>query len=139
MDQGTLVNGQINDGQKLIDRLAENGVAVLAACWMKESDGGLWYLYLVTPLVGEDGARRPAYHRINAVIRALPQPLRMDPFQKKVVGPLEPVGQAILDLQRRYAGRLPVWYGEATLGGVSIDAAYLYPPTVLAPARQGPA
>jgi hypothetical protein len=133
MDQGTLVESQINEGQKLIDRLVENGIAVLAACWMKESDGGLWYLYLVTPLVGEDGSRRPAYRRINAVIRAMSQPLGIDPYQKKVVGPSEPVGQAILDLQRRYAGRLPLWYGEATLGGVSIDAAYIYPPRVLAP------
>ncbi len=135
MDQRTLVESQIADGQKLIDRLVENGIAVLAACWMKESDGGLWYLYLVTPLVEEGGSTRPAYHCVNAVIRAMPQPLRIDPFQKKVVGPSEPVGQAILDLQRRYADRLPVWYGEATLGGVSIDAAYVYPPPVLTPAQ----
>jgi hypothetical protein len=131
MDQGTLVEGQINAGQKLIDRLGENGVVVMAACWMKESDGGLWFLYLATPLVGNDGARLPAYARIDAVIRALPQPLGIDPFRIKVVGPSERVGQAILEVQRRYPSRPGGRYDGASLGGVSIDEAYVYPPPVL--------
>ena len=41
MDQGTLVEMQIEDGQLLIDRLAEDGVAVTAAFWAKESESGV--------------------------------------------------------------------------------------------------
>jgi len=130
MDQGTLVESQIDDAEKLIARLAENGVVVAAACWMKESDGGLWYLYLVTPLVTEEEGKRPAYMRINAVIRAMPHPLHIDPFQIKVVGLSSSVAQTIFDFQRRQAGRLPAWFQGASLGGVSIEAAYIYPPLV---------
>ncbi len=100
MDQGTLVGDQITEGQKVIGRLVENGVPVTAACWMKESDGGIWFLYLVTPLVGEDGGTRPAYRRINDVIRALPQPLGIDPFHIKAVGPSEPAARIAVDQLR---------------------------------------
>ncbi len=71
MDQGTLVAMQIEDGQRLIDRLVGEGIAVTAACWAKESESGQWFLYIATPLVGEDGAKRPAYRRVNTVIREM--------------------------------------------------------------------
>src|SRR5437660_12729851 len=71
MAQATLVEMQINEGQRLIDRLAKEGVAVTGAAWVKESENGDWYLYVVTPLVGEDGATKPAYRRVNRVIREM--------------------------------------------------------------------
>jgi hypothetical protein len=131
MDKTTLVEGQIDDGQKLIARLAENGIAVTAASWMKESDGGRWYLYLATPLVSDDEGTRPAYRRINAVIRALPEPLGFSPFQIKAVGSAGAIAQAIEDFQRRHPVRYPLPYGGPSLGGVSIDAAYVYPAPVV--------
>src|SRR5437879_12500211 len=91
MAQVTLVEMQIKEGQTLLDRLAHEGIAVTAAGWVKESDGGDWYLYLATPLVGEDGAPRPAYGRVNAVIRKLEEEgFRMDPIGYKVLGPRAP-------------------------------------------------
>ncbi len=132
MDQGTLVEVQIRDAVELIDLLRKGGVGVVGACWMKESDGEVWYLYLVTPLVGKGGSTLQAYRRINEVIRGLPEPLWIDPFQIKAVGPSEAVGQAILDIQRRHSRRLPARVALTSLGGVSIEEAYLYPPLVAA-------
>ena len=42
MAQATLVDMHIKDAQRLIDRLAEEGVAVTAAAWVKESESGDW-------------------------------------------------------------------------------------------------
>lgn len=131
MDQAPLVEAQFNDGQKLLDRLFEAGIA-LGAAWVKESEAWQWYLYLVTPLVGEDGATTPAYGRVLEVYRAPPQPLAVDRFQLKVVGPTEPVGKAILEAQRGNRGRGLARYGGASLGGLSIDAAFIYPAPILA-------
>ena len=64
MAQATLVEMQINDGLRLIHRLADEGVLVAAAGWVKEIESGQWFLYLATSLVGEDGATRPAYRRV---------------------------------------------------------------------------
>src|SRR5262245_19993970 len=92
MAQATLVEMQIKEGQRLIDRLAQEGLAVPAAAWVKESDSGDWYLYLATPLVSEGGGKKPAYHRVNTVIREMQKEgFGMDPFAKKVIGPNDPI------------------------------------------------
>lgn len=130
MDQIPLVNEQIEAGRKLVERLTANGVPITAAGWVKESDLWQWYLYLVTPLVGEDRGRTPAYRRILAVFPGGPEPSEIDPFQIKVVGPSEPVGRAILDAQRQ--GRPWSGSGITSLGGLSVDAVYVYPPLVAA-------
>jgi hypothetical protein len=125
------VNEQIESGRKLIERLTANGIPITAAAWVKESDLWEWYLYLVTPLVSEDGDTLPAYHRMNAVLRNGPQPPEIHWFHIKAVSPAEAVGRAILGAQRQ--GRRP-WggYPGDSLGGVSVDAAYFYPPLVAA-------
>jgi hypothetical protein len=132
MDQGTLVEKQIEDGQRLIDRLVGEGVAVTAAGWVKESESGQWFLYLVTPLVSKDVATRPAYRRVNAVLRRMPQPFWIDPLEIKVVAPDSPVGEALRDLQQRCPGPSPIRYGGTHLGGLGIEGAYVYPPAAAA-------
>src|SRR5689334_3042943 len=101
MDQATLVEGQIRDGQKLVEQLIEKGVPISAAAWVKETDGGMWFLYLVTPLVKKGGSTTVAYTQINAVLRALEEPIMVDFFQKRAIGPASVVGQAILEFQQR--------------------------------------
>jgi hypothetical protein len=44
MAQATMVEMQIKEGQRLLGRLAQEGVAVTAAAWVKESESGDWYL-----------------------------------------------------------------------------------------------
>jgi hypothetical protein len=128
MDQIPLVSEQIEDGRKVIQRLTEGGIPITAAGWVKESDRWQWLLYLVTPLVGEDGATTRAYRRIVDVLRAGPTPPEVDPIQIKAVSPSERAGQAILDIQRQ--GRRWDGYAGSSLGGVSVDGAYFYPELV---------
>ena len=130
MDQIPLVTEQIEAGRKVIERLTVNGIPVLAAAWVKESERWRWHLYLVTPLVGEDGDTRPVYRRVHVILRSGPQPPEIDPFQIMVVGPSERMGQAILDAQRH--GVRPWDYSGTSLGGVSVDGVYFYPPLVAA-------
>src|SRR5271166_5756205 len=84
MDQGTLVDPQVQDGRRLLERLSAQGIPVAAAAWVKESEGGPWYLYIVTPLVPEDGGKLPVYRRLIPVIRQMPQPFWVDPMDFKV-------------------------------------------------------
>lgn len=130
MDQGTLVTEEIEEGRRLIKELNDAGVPVVAAAWVKEDEGGLWYLYLVTPLVPEGGDAREAYGRVNEVIRAMQEPLGFDPFQIKVVNPSEPFGRVIRELHGRRGGKVPVRPDPGRLGDRSIEAAYIYPAAV---------
>jgi hypothetical protein len=135
MDQGSLVEMQIEDGKRLIDRLVEEGIPVAAAGWLKEAEDGQWFLYIASPLVDEEGATKAAYRRVNAVIRQMPQPFWIHPLEIKLVEPGSPIARAMRELNARIPGPSPIRYGGAQIGGMSIEGAYIYPP-VLASTRQ---
>ncbi|HVS40583.1 MAG TPA: hypothetical protein VMS17_33820 [Gemmataceae bacterium] len=128
MDQAVLVNEQVQDGRQVLERLSAEGVPVTAAAWVKESEGGPWYFYIVTPLVPADGARTAAYRRIGPLIRGMPQPCWVNPMEFKVAAPDSDVGKAIREVAGRRPGPIPMPYGSIRLGGLSIDGAYVYPP-----------
>src|SRR5438552_18981092 len=126
MDQATLVEIQIQDGERLIDRLSEEGIAVTAACWVKESESGQWFLYLATPLVGEDGATRPAYRRVNRVIREMQKEgFGMDPFEKKVTGAHDPIAKDMVANRGGRPGGPPTPFRGSRLGDLAVEEAYI--------------
>jgi len=127
----------IRDGQRLIDRLIREGMVVTAAAWVKESDSGDWYLYLVTPLVGKAGDKRRAYSRVNEVIRELqPDDFWMEPFAKKVIGPHEPIAKEILRHWGSRPFRTPMWFRGPKLGDLAVEEALIYPPPAAAKATR---
>ncbi len=134
MDQETLVENQIGDGQKLAEELARAGIEVAAAFWLKAAEESPWYFYVVTPVVDEEGPVR-AYRRTHTVIRRIAQPFWIDPFEVKLIGPADPLAQDVLAVQRRYRGRGPIRYAGKHLGGVSVEGAYLYPLPAAAPGK----
>jgi hypothetical protein len=128
MDQGTLVEMQIEHGQRLIERLTKEGVDVKAAAWVKESESGDWYLYLATPLVGEGGGKRSAYHRVNEVIRDMQlEGFGMDPFAKKVIGPNDPIPKDLVAHRNGRPGGPPTPFRGSRLGDLAVEEAYIYP------------
>ena len=80
MDQVTLVDEQKKDGLKLAERLAQQGFEVTAAFWLRTSEDGQWFLYFASPVVDSEG-KREAYRRVLPVIRQMPQPFWVDPFE----------------------------------------------------------
>jgi hypothetical protein len=127
MGQGTLVEKKVQDGQRLIDRLAEQGVAVVAASWVKENESDQWYLYLATPLVGEDGSKTAAYRRVGPLILNMQQEgIWIEPLEIKVIGPHDPIARDILAHRPRIG--VPAWFLGSRLGDIPIDEAYVYPP-----------
>src|SRR5262245_24633174 len=137
MAQAALVEMQFREGQTLIDRLSHEGISVTAAAWVNESESGDWYLYLVTPLVGEDDAKKVAYRRINEVIREMhKEGFGMDPLQKKVIGPHDPIAR---DIVAHCGGpaRTVLRFRGSRLGDLDVEGAYIYPPPPTAQERAG--
>jgi hypothetical protein len=132
MDQVTLVENLIADGQKLLERLAHEREDVRAAGWIKTSEEGMWLLYLALPGVKKAGTR-DAYRRIQAVIRGMPQPFWLRLVDVKVIDSANPLAVAAADFQRRYGATKLLAYPNDHLGGVSIEGAYIYPPVTAVP------
>ena len=129
MDQSALVDVQIQDGQRLINRLIEKEWAPTEAAWVKESEAGEWFLYLATPRVGEDGATRPAYRRLIALISDMQsEGFWIDPLSIKLISTDDPIARAVAAVRRRYPTMTATWFHGKRLADLSIDEAYLYAP-----------
>jgi hypothetical protein len=138
MDQDTVVSEQTESGTRLIEALATAGFEVRVAFWAKPTDEGKWFLYLATPFVDEKGPAA-AYDLVLGVLRKRPD-LWIDPFEVRVVGLRDSIAEAALAMMKPkvpaspYAARNPKPYqgitrfDVSTLGGVSIDGAYIYAP-----------
>jgi hypothetical protein len=114
--------------------LIAEGVGITATAWLKEADSGQWYLYIATPLVGEDGAKKKAYRRVDTTVRDLQRSgFWIDLLEVKVIHPGDSVAKAMVEINQRYPATRPIWYGETRLGRLSIDGAYIYPPPATVP------
>ncbi len=130
MDQSPLVEMQIDDGRKIIEKLRESGFEVRAAWWMMTSEEGQWFLYVASKEVDDLGIAA-AYRKVLSVMRSLGQ-LQVDRFELKLVGHENPITRDVLAILSRHGGQVATRYGEKRLGNVSIEGAYLYRPPVAA-------
>ena len=111
------------------------------AFWAKPIDDGKWFLYLASPIVDDKGPS-VAYRHVYGILRKTPD-LRIDPLEIRVVGLNDSLTEGVLAVLKPkipaspYAVRNPkphpgmTWFGGETLGGLSIDGAYIYPPLQL--------
>jgi hypothetical protein len=128
MDTITLVTEQIDDGDKLVRKLSEEGFEASAAFWILVTEDSHWYFYIVSPVVESDGLAT-AYRRLHDIARKIPRLSWIDPLKIKLIGPSNPIAQDVLDILYRTSGPnvSAIRWGGKRLGNVSIEEAYLYP------------
>ena len=126
MDQVSLVDRRIDDGQRLALELVRDKFDVTAAFWVKTSESGWWYLYIASRVVDKEGPAS-AYRRLQKTLGRLPG-TTISLTDVKVIGASNPTTRDVLKLQKRYPERTPIPYHGAQLGGIGIDEAYIYPP-----------
>jgi hypothetical protein len=124
MDQGPLVTEQIDAGAKLANGF-DGYKPLQAAFWLKESEDGQWYLYLISDQINDSNFDL-AYGEVHRLLGPGPH-VWLDPFQVKVAGVDHPVAKAVITTQQTYPGRLPTRLRNRMLGGVSVDEVYIYP------------
>lgn len=133
MHHEPLVEGQIDDGRKLLERLSQNHFDVTAAFWVKDREDGQWLLYIASPVVDDKG-HLAAYRDVNATIGAMPDLRWIDLFEVKLTGATHPMTKDVLDILARYPAGLrtrypgTISYRGTQLGNASIDQAYIYEP-----------
>ena len=139
MDQDAVVNVQTEGGKQLIEALESEGFNVRVAFWAKPTEEGRWYLYLASHIVDEKGPA-VAYRLVHDRLRKMPE-LWIDLLDVKVIGLNDTLAKAAFAVIKPkisdgpFAVRNPKPYpgmtqlGGSTLGGVSIDGAYIYPPS----------
>jgi hypothetical protein len=124
MDQGPLVDLQIDAGERLIGGFAHY-TPVQAAFWVKEAESNQWFLYIAGDQI-DDSNFDLAYSEVLRLLLGAPERW-LDPFQVKVIGVNHPVAQAVMEIQQKYPRNLATRYYGRQLGGLSVEEVYIYP------------
>jgi hypothetical protein len=139
MDKEPFVTEQLEHGEQLISELTKDGFETRAAFWAKPTDEGKWFLYLASPMVDEKGPR-DAYRLVHRTLKRMPN-LWIEPLEIRVLGMNDSLTEAALAaikpkvptdpyaIQNPKPYRGMTWYRGETFGGLSIDGAYIYPPS----------
>lgn len=123
MDNGPLVNEEIEAGAKLIHEFNKNW-PVKAAFWLKMSDEEYRYLYISSNEITADlGA---AYGEVLRLANDIRSPY-FDPFRVKLIDADHPLAEAAAEFNDRFPDRRQNRLGGSLFGGVSVDDAYIYP------------
>ena len=127
MDTETLVDRRINDGRKLLMRLAGVGFDVSVAFWAKTSDDGRWFLYIAAKMVDEKGLAA-AYGEAYGVLQSMESPA-LSMFEVKLISPATPIATDAVRLRDRTRGSHPFLMRVDALGSLSVGEVYIYPVT----------
>ncbi len=68
MDTAALLKEQIDEGERFVDHLRQDGFDVVVALWVLTSDDELWFLYIASHIIDTDGlaaAYRKAYSELS--------------------------------------------------------------------------
>jgi len=125
MDQDTLVNPQVSAGQWFIGEFNKY-VPINAAYWLRSEGEEDWFLYVASDKI-DDTNFDLAYGEVLRIAAAARNPW-LDPLRVKVVGADDPVARAIAKFANQHPGHAPVILHGATLDGVWVDGAIVYPP-----------
>lgn len=127
MDQGPLVNDQIEAGKNFV-QLFEKYAPLKAAFWLKDSEYGHWFLHLASDAI-DTTTLGVAYGEVVRLAASMPDP-KIDVLQVKLVVRNESLVRAVEELQRRRPGRAIRHSG--LLGDVNVEEVYVYPMSVAA-------
>lgn len=128
MDTIALVDEQIESGQHLLEQLCAANFPVRAACWVKPVDEDRWSLYLASSTVDQQGVL-PAYREVYRVLRSIESSWITD-SDIKLIGEGHSVTGGILEIQKRYPGRMATRSRRSLLGDLPVDEVYVYPPAL---------
>ena len=135
MDQSTLVDDEITDGRRFIERFAADGNPIDAAAWIKPDEGDPWFLCIATGLYDREGPL--AAYRIANMSLVKVDDVLISLAQLTLISPGNPIARDLRELALRHPKRSGFHLRVDRLGSRIVERAYLYSPRVFASLRAG--
>ncbi|MFO0930382.1 MAG: hypothetical protein U0736_25700 [Gemmataceae bacterium] len=98
---------------------------VKAACWLREGEDEERYLYVALDGLAEDNTDA-AYMEVLRITQRMKDHY-LDPFRVKLIRTSDPIAQAVMDLHRRFPGRIPPPVYSRVFAGTAVAEVYVYP------------
>ena len=125
MGEELLVNEQIDAGADFV-RDFNDYVPVSVACWVVPAESDDAFLYIASDDIN-DSNFDVAYGEVLRRLRGRKSQW-LDPFQVKLVNSSDPVAHDAIEVRDRYPAPLGTRYRGSSIGGITIDLAYIYQP-----------
>jgi len=123
MDQGPLVNEEIDAGLKLALGFNEYQ-PVKAAFWLKAVDEQNRFLYIVSEQINDENYD-VAYGEVLRLAGKIRSPY-LDPFRVKIVNAEDPLAKAAVEINERFPGQIATRFRGKYFGDTGIDDVYIY-------------
>ena len=130
MDTSPLVVDEIDAGTEFLKRLNAYR-PVLAACWLRKDENEERYLYAALDGLTVDDTGL-AYKEVLRVTQEMKDHY-LDPFRVKLINQDHPVAKAVIEVYRRYPGRIPTNIGGRVFAGMAVEEVYIFPPPTAHP------
>ncbi len=115
---------EIDAGSEFLRRLNQFR-HVRAAYWLRGAEDGERYLHVALEGLTDQNID-VAYGEVLRIASEMKDHY-IDPFPVKILRVEEPVVQAVVDIYRRFPGRIPTRFNGPVLGGVPVAEVYIYP------------
>lgn len=126
MATATLVNQEIEEGQRLIDDLKVKGVSVHSALWLYATEPETWHLTLALPLYDDQGPLK-TYENILSVFREVEPELKIDWTAIVAVSPNDELIQGLSQDQQHWNINLSgTRMTNSIVNRILIEDAYIY-------------
>ncbi len=126
MATATLVNQEIEEGQRLIDALKVNGVSVHSALWLYATEPETWHLMFALPLYDDEGPLK-TYEQILSVFREVKPDLKIDWTGIVAISPNDELIQGLSQDQQHWnidlSGRRMT---NSIVNRILVEDAYIY-------------
>ena len=127
MEQSSLLDTDLYDGRRFVERFAADGNPVTTAFWAKTAEDGTWFLYVATELVERQGPIA-AYRAVHAALDKIDYS-SITSSNVKVINTLNPMVKDVLALGQK-VGRFAARFGHQRIGMLEVDELYVYAPSV---------
>lgn len=101
MATATLVNQEIEEGQKLIDALNKESISVHSALWLYAPEPETWHLMLALPVYDHQGSLK-TYEKILSVFRQVEPELKIDWTAIVAISPNDELIQGLSQEQQHW-------------------------------------
>jgi hypothetical protein len=124
MDTSPLVMDEIDAGAEFLKQL-HSYRPVKAACWLREAEDEERYLYVALDGLTSDNSD-VVYGEVLRITGAIKDHY-LDPFRVKLISTNDPVAKAIMDIYRRFPGRIQTRFNGRVFAERAVAEVYIYP------------
>ena len=120
-----LVDTQIDDGERIIEQLDEDGFEVDSAFWIFKSDREKWDFVIATSLVAQIGPKK-SYDRLRSSLDKLPESIKSQMLEMSLVKPEDFIVTLLKKALRTSPGISRIRFTGNVINGTLIEDVLIY-------------